>query len=158
MGWEARGAPGGTAKRSGLDRALDQLREGDTLAVWRLDRPSRSLRHLIELMGGLERQKVGFQSLQEAIDTTSSGGRLVFHIFGALTEFEHNLIRERARAGLEAARARGRKGGRPKSLGARQRALAVAMYRRRKESVAEVCPTFGISKPTLCAYVREART
>ena len=93
------------------------LRKGDVLAVWRLDRLGRSLRHLIELMAELEGQGIGFQSATEAIDTTTPGGKLVFHIFGALAEFERNLIRERTKAGLEAARARGRKGGRRKKLG-----------------------------------------
>jgi DNA invertase Pin-like site-specific DNA recombinase len=148
-------AGGAAAKRSGLDRALEQLREGDTLVVWRLDRLGRSLKQLIELMGELERQQVGLLSLQEALDTTSPGGRLVFHIFGALAEFERNLIRERTRAGLEAARARGRQGGGPKRLGDKQRTRAVELYRQRKHSVGEICRTFGISKSTLYAYVRE---
>ena len=109
-------ASGGRRDRIGLERVREQLRPGDVLVVWRLDRLGRSLRHLIDLMAELETEKVGFQSLQESIDTTTPGGKLVFHIFGALAEFERNLIRERTRAGLEAARARGRKGGRPKPL------------------------------------------
>ena len=105
-------ASGGKAQRSGLDRALELLRKGDTLVVWRLDRLGRSLRHLIELIGELEGRGIGFQSITEAIDTTSPGGTLVFHIFGALAEFERNLIRERTMAGLEAARrGAGRAGG-----------------------------------------------
>jgi DNA invertase Pin-like site-specific DNA recombinase len=151
-------ASGGTVKRAGLDRARDLLRRGDTLVIWRLDRLGRSLKHLIELMADLEQRQVGFQSLQESIDTTSPGGRLVFHIFGALAEFERNRIRERTKAGLEAARARGRKGGRTKALDAEQRALAVELYERRKHSVKEICRTLGISKPTLYAYVRERRS
>src|SRR3954447_9223653 len=95
-------ASGGKVKRDGLDRVLEMLRPGDTLAVWRLDRLGRTLKHLIELMGELEGQGIGFQSVTEAIDTTSPGGKLVFHIFGALAEFERNLIKERTRAGLEA--------------------------------------------------------
>ena len=95
----------------------EQLRQGDVLTVWRLDRLGRSLKHLIELMGELEGQGIGFQSVTEAIDTTTPGGKLVFHIFGALAEFERNLIRERTHAGLAAARARGRTGGRRKKLG-----------------------------------------
>lgn len=150
-------ASGKTMKRSGLDRARDLLRPGDTLVVWRLDRLGRSLKHLIELMAELEGQGIGFRSLQEAIDTTSPGGKLVFHIFGALAEFERNLIRERTKAGLEAARARGRKGGRPKTLNAQQRALAIDLYEQRKHPVEEICRTLGISKPTLYAYVREGR-
>jgi hypothetical protein len=100
-------ASGGKVSRSGLDRVLELLRPGDVLAVWRLDRLGRSLKHLIELMAELEGQGIGFQSVTEAIDTTTPGGTLVFHIFGSLAEFERNLIRERTHAGLQAARARG---------------------------------------------------
>ena len=96
-------ASGAKAQRPGLQEALEYLREGDTLVVWRLDRLGRSLKHLIETVQVLEERGVGFQSLQEAIDTTTSGGKLVFHIFGALAEFERNLIRERTNAGLQAA-------------------------------------------------------
>ena len=103
------------------------------LVVWRLDRLGRSLKHLIELMAELEGQGIGFQSVTEAIDTTTPGGKLVFHIFGALAEFERNLIRERTHAGLEAARASGRKGGRRQKLGDKQRALAVELYRQKKQ-------------------------
>jgi DNA invertase Pin-like site-specific DNA recombinase len=102
---------GGTVQRPGLERVHDALRSGDVLAVWRLDRLGRSLKHLIELMAELEAERIGFQSVTESIDTTTPGGKLVFHIFGALAEFERNLIRERTYAGLAAARARGRKGG-----------------------------------------------
>jgi DNA invertase Pin-like site-specific DNA recombinase len=135
---------------------MELLRLGDVLAVWRLDRLGRSLKHLIELMGELEAQGIGFQSTTEAIDTTSPGGKMVFHIFAALAEFERNLIRERTRAGLEAARARGRKGGRRHKLDDRKRALAVDLYRQKKHTIAEICHTVGITKPTLYAYVREA--
>jgi DNA invertase Pin-like site-specific DNA recombinase len=143
--------------RSGLDRAKELLREGDVLVVWRLDRLGRSLKHLIELMAELEAQKVGFHSLQESIDTTTPGGKLIFHIFGALAEFERNLIRERTKAGLEAARARGRNGGRPKKLTSQQRALALDLYQQKKHGVADICLTLGISKPTLYAYIRGAK-
>ena len=97
-------ASGSKAQRSGLDRALELLRNGDTLVVWRLDRLGRTLKHLIELITELEGRGIGFRSITEAIDTTSPGGTLVFHIFGALAEFERNLIRECTKAGLEAAR------------------------------------------------------
>src|SRR5215213_4756422 len=107
---------GATAERRGLREALDHLRAGDTLVVWRLDRLGRSLRHLIDTMTTLEQRGVGFRSLTEAIDTTTSGGKLIFHIFGALAEFERDLIRERTHAGLTAARARGRLFGRPRAL------------------------------------------
>ena len=117
----------------------------------------RSLKHLIELMTELERQKIGFQSLQESIDTTSPGGKLVFHIFGALAEFERNLIRDRTRAGLEAARARGKKGGRPRKLNEQQRTLAIELYNQKKYPIAEICRTVGISKPTMYAYLRQMK-
>jgi DNA invertase Pin-like site-specific DNA recombinase len=147
---------GNKAKRSGLERVRELLRKGDVLVVWRLDRLGRSLRHLIELMTELEGEGIGFQSVTEAIDTTTPGGKLVFHIFGALAEFERNLIRERTRAGLEAARARGRKGGRNYKLDARKRALAVDLYHEKKHTVAQICETVNITKPTLYRYVREA--
>ncbi len=147
----------GTRKdRAGLEQVRDQLRKGDVLVVWRLDRLGRSLKHLIELMHELEEQGIGFRSVTEAIDTTTPGGKLVFHIFGALAEFERNLIRERTKAGLEAARARGRQGGRPKKKDAKQRKLAVRLYEEKKHSVGEICTLVGISKPTLYAYVRAA--
>ena len=150
-------ASGKTENRPGLDHVRELLREGDVLVVWRLDRLGRSLKHLIEIMSELEKQKIGFQSLQESIDTTTPNGKLVFHIFGALAEFERNLIRERTKAGLDAARARGRKGGRPKALDVEQRTLAVDLYEQRKHTVEEICRTLGISKPTLYGYVREKR-
>jgi DNA invertase Pin-like site-specific DNA recombinase len=120
---------GAVAARPGLQQAMDTLRAGDVLVVWRLDRLlGRSLRDLIELVRQLEEWKVGFRSLQESMDTSSSGGKLIFHVFGALAEFERNLIRERTVAGLSAARARGRKGGRPKRLNDKKRKLAVQLY------------------------------
>src|SRR3954471_18245299 len=103
-------ASGAKAERAVLKEALAYARPGDTLIVWRLDRLGRSLQHLIETVKALEARGIGFKSLTESIDTTTSGGKLVFHIFGALAEFERDLIRERTNAGLEAARARGRKG------------------------------------------------
>ena len=125
-------ASGKTENRPGLDRVRELLREGDVLVVWRLDRLGRSLKHLIELMTELEQKKIGFQSLQESIDTTSPGGKLIFHMFGALAEFERNLIRERTRAGLDAARARGRKGGRPKKLSGRSGTLGLNSTTRKR--------------------------
>src|SRR6184192_4901132 len=110
-------ASGALERRPQLERLLDHLRAGDTLVVWRLDRLGRSLRHLIETVGELAERGVGFRSLRESIDTTTSGGKLLFHIFGALAEFERDLIRERTQAGLAAARARGRKGGRTRAIG-----------------------------------------
>lgn len=148
-------ASGTRRDRVGLEQVRDTLRKGDVLIVWRLDRLGRSLKHLIELMTELEEQGIGFRSVTEAIDTTTPGGKLVFHIFGALAEFERNLIRERTKAGLEAARARGRLGGRPKKKDAKQRELAVRLYEEKHHSVKEICEMLGISKPTLYSYVSE---
>ncbi|MBW4542036.1 MAG: recombinase family protein [Myxacorys chilensis ATA2-1-KO14] len=107
---------GAKADRPGLKQAFSYAREGDTLVVWRLDRLGRSLKDLIALVEELESRQIGLRSLQESIDTTTSGGKLIFHMFGALAEFERNLIRERTQAGLQAARARGRQGGRQQKL------------------------------------------
>ena len=147
---------GGASVRPELDKTLEVLREGDTLVVWRLDRLGRSLKHLIELVNELEQRKVGLKSLTEAMDTTTSGGKLVFHIFGALAEFERNLIRERTQAGLAAARARGRKGGRPLALDEKKREVIVKLYNDREHTVKEICQIMGISKPTLYSYLRKA--
>ena len=140
--------------RPNLNQALKFARPGDTLVVWRLDRLSRSLRDLIETVTLLESRGVQLKSLHESIDTASSSGKLIFHLFGALAEFERNLIRERTLAGLQAARARGRKGGRPLSLDAEKRKLAVRLYNDKNYSVNQVCQVMGISKPTLYKYVR----
>jgi DNA invertase Pin-like site-specific DNA recombinase len=147
---------GAKAERPGLLMALEVLRDGDTLVVWRLDRLGRSLKDLITLAEKLEKRGVALKSLQENIDTSSSGGKLVFHLFGALAEFERNLIRERTRAGLSAARARGRKGGRPKALDPNKRQLAIRLYHERQHSIDELCRMMGISKPTLYSYLAEA--
>ncbi len=141
------------AERSGLTKALDLCRSGDTLVVWRLDRLGRSIKNLINLAETLKERGVGLMSISEAIDTSSSGGQLVFHLFGALAEFERNLIRERVNAGLSAARARGRVGGRPKLLDANKQQLAVDLYAARKHSIKEICELLGISKTTLYAYL-----
>ena len=146
---------GVAAARPGIDEAVSFLRKGDTLVVWRLDRLGRSLKHLIELVGDLEKKGIGFKSLQESIDTTNSGGRLIFHIFGALAEFERNLIQERTKAGLAAARARGKKGGRPKSLDKKQRAMAIQLYNDREHSIKDICDLMKISKTTFYAYLKE---
>ena len=148
-------ASGANAARPGLDKVRELLRAGDTLVVWRLDRLGRSLKDLIASVAWLEEQGVALVSLQETIDTsTPAGERLTFHLFGALAEFERNLIRERTQAGLTAARARGRSGGRPAALDPAKRALAVQLYEARTLSVAQICSTLGISKPTLYAYAR----
>src|SRR3954470_24960993 len=144
---------GTKAERKGLTEALSHLRAGDTLVVWRLDRLGRSLRHLIDTITKLHERGIGFKSLQENIDTTTSGGKLVFHIFGALAEFEREIIRERTNAGLTAARARGKLGGRPKALSESKAEMARQLYADRTHSIAEICQTLGISRTTFYRYV-----
>ena len=134
---------------------LETARRGDTLVVWRLDRLGRSLKQLIHLVETLDQRGIGLRSLQENIDTTTSGGRLVFHLFGALAEFERHVIRERTQAGLAAARARGRQGGRPKRLSPNKRELALRLHQERRHSIAEICQIMGISKSTLYNYLAE---
>jgi DNA invertase Pin-like site-specific DNA recombinase len=146
-------ASGAKTERKGLEEALHYVRNGDTLVVWRLDRLGRSLPHLIATMTALEERGIGFKSLTENIDTTTSGGKLIFHIFGALAEFERNLIRERTTAGLTAARARGRRGGRPKALTAKQRTIALDLYEKRYP-IAEICRTLKISRATLYRHIQ----
>jgi DNA invertase Pin-like site-specific DNA recombinase len=146
---------GAKADRPGLAQALEHLREGDTLVVWRLDRLGRSLSQLIQLMTELDERGVGFRSLTEQIDTTTPGGKLIFHIFGALAEFERNLIRERTMAGLAAARARGRKGGRPKRLDTdRKVQMARQLHADTSNSIEDICATLGISRATLYRYLQ----
>ncbi len=147
---------GTAARRPELTKVKARLREGDTLVVWRLDRSGRSLKDLIKWAAYLEKEGVGFRSLQESIDTSTPTGTLVFHMFAALAEFERNLIIERTQAGLAAARARGRRGGRRKALDKKQRARAVELYESKEVSVKEICELFSSSKPTLYGYVKEA--
>jgi DNA invertase Pin-like site-specific DNA recombinase len=146
-------ASGARTERKGLDEALDYVRKGDTLVVWRLDRLGRSLPHLIATMTDLLERGIGFKSLTENIDTTTSGGKLIFHIFGALAEFERNLIKERTTAGLTAARARGRLGGRPKALTGRKLTIAQDLYDRR-HPIQEILQTLKISRATLYRYTK----
>ena len=131
-------ASGTLDRRPALDEVRGQLRPGDTLVVWRLDRLGRSLRHLIEVVTALDERGVGFRSLREALDTTTPGGRLVFHLFGALAQFEREIIRDRTMAGLAAARARGRFGGRRSKLSADQRRTARKLYDERELTVAQI--------------------
>ena len=145
---------GAKADRKGLEEALSYVREGDTIVVWRLDRLGRSLKHLIETITNLNNRKIGFKSVQENIDTTTSGGKLIFHIFGALAEFERDIIRERTNAGLQAARARGRKGGRPKALTDKRAAMARELYNNKQNTIADICKTLNISRATLYRYVK----
>lgn len=147
---------GSTTGRPHLEAVLDFLREGDTLVVWRLDRLGRNLRHLIEFVTPLEEKGIGFRSLTESMDTTTCSGKLSFHIFGALAEFERNLIRERTKAGLQAARARGRLGGRKPALSLHQQEVAVRLYHEKEHPVDEICRMMGISKPTLYSYIRKS--
>lgn len=142
---------GKTRQRPELDACLNALREGDTLLVWRLDRLGRSLKDLVEIVTSLEERGVGFRSLTESIDTTNTSGKLIFHIFGALAEFERNLISDRTKAGLAAARARGRKGGRKPKMSAGDVKLANAMLLDPKTTKAEVAKHFGVSRVTLNA-------
>lgn len=136
-------------ERPELSHCLRTLRTGDTLIVWKLDRLARSLKDLVAIVQDLNDREIGFKSLTEAIDTTSSGGRLVFHIFGALAEFEHSLIRERTIAGLEAARARGRKGGRKPSMSESDIKKAAAMLSDPNITKKEVAQHFDVSRTTL---------
>src|SRR3954469_18223883 len=146
---------GSVTERPGLTQALSHLRTGDTLVVWRLDRLGRSLPHLIETVKQLQERGVGFRSLQEQIDTTTSGGKLVFHVFGALAEFERDLIRERTHAGLAAARARGRLFGRPRRLTLQQVKQLRSLAQEERNTVGEICDSLGISRATYYWYLPE---
>jgi DNA invertase Pin-like site-specific DNA recombinase len=141
--------------RSGLSEALNFMRKGDTICVWKLDRLGRSLKHLIETVLVLQSAGKGFRSLQEHIDTTTSGGKLFFHIFGAIAEFERDVIRERTRAGLTAARARGRLGGRPRLLDNRKIKLANTLLRDRSTTIKDICQALGVSKATLYRHTNK---
>jgi DNA invertase Pin-like site-specific DNA recombinase len=151
-------ASGAKADRPGLEEALDFARAGDTLVVWKLDRLGRSLPHLLETIAGLQERGAGFKSLTEQIDTTTSGGKLIFHVFAALAEFERDVIRERTRAGLAAARARGRTGGRPPAAGlsdAKKVALAQRLYDDTTNSIDDICTTLRVSRATLYRYIKK---
>lgn len=151
-------ASGAKTARPGLDEALAFARAGDTLVVWRLDRLGRSLKHLIDTVQMLDQRGIGFKSLTEQINTTTPGGRLIFHVFGALAEFERALIIERTHAGLAAARARGRKGGRPRVAAfqdSKKLARALELYREQHMTVTEICRMFGVSRSTFYSYVPE---
>lgn len=142
-------------ERKGLQDALSHLRKGDTLVVWRLDRLGRSLKHLIETLTGLHEKGIEFKSLTENIDTSTPTGMLMFHLIGALAEFERNLIRERTNAGLEAARARGHNGGRPKVGETETKRMARKLYADKTNTVKDICKSLRISKATLYRYVNE---
>ena len=145
---------GSKAERKGLTDALSHLREGDTLVVWRLDRLGRSLRHLIDTITELNTRGVGFKSLTENIDTTTSGGKLIFHIFGALAEFEREIIRERTQAGLASARSRGKVGGRPKALTSKEVQMLNSMAADKSLTVSDICKTLGVGRTTFYRYLK----
>ena len=147
-------ASGSLDHRPDLDRCLDHLRPGDTLTVWRLDRLGRSVRHLIDVVNDLDARGVGFCSLTEHIDTTTAGGRLVFHVFAGLAEFERSIIAERTHAGLSAARARGRYGGRRPSLSPAQVEQARKLYDAQEHSVAEIAGILRCSPATVYRALR----
>jgi DNA invertase Pin-like site-specific DNA recombinase len=146
-------ASGARTDRPTLEQLLDQLRPDDTLVVWKLDRLGRSLRHLVDTVTGLAERGIGFRSLQEAIDTTTPGGKLVFHVFAALAEFERDLIRERTAAGLAAARARGRHGGRPSVMTAHKLRVAQEMYASGQYTVAAIATTLGVSRASVYRHL-----
>jgi len=151
-------ASGATTDRKGLEEALQFVRPRDTLVVWRLDRLGRSLRHLIDTVTYLNSRMVGFKSLTENIDTTTSGGKLFFHIFGALAEFERDIIRERTQAGLLAARARGKVGGRRKALDPKKASIAQALFNDKTNSIEDICKTLNISRATLYRNISTKNT
>jgi len=150
-------ASGARSERPALNEMIQNLRPGDVLVIWKLDRLGRSLNHLINLVNDLMEKKVGLQSLNDPIDTTTAQGRLSFNLFASLAEFERDLIRERTQAGLSAARARGRNGGRPKGIPLKAEATACAaetLYKEGRLTVNEISEKLGIAKSTLYAYLR----
>lgn len=144
---------GARSNHPGLQAAFDFVRKGDVITVWRLDRLGRSLKDLLEIAHQLAQRGVGLKSLTESLDTSTSGGKLIFAVFGAIAEFERNLIRERTTAGLIAARARGRKGGRPRSLSEKDVAAARALLADEDITVAEIAERLGTSPATLYRYL-----
>lgn len=144
---------GTKAERPGLTQALAFVRKGDTLVVWRLDRLGRSLKDLLAHVEGLRLRAIDFKSLHESIDTTTPAGKLQFHIFSALAEFERDLIHERTMAGLRAARARGRKGGRKQKMTQEKLKAAASLMKDKTNTVKDICHTLGVSRATLYRYV-----
>jgi len=146
-------ASGALDRRPELDQLLNYLRPDDVLVVWKLDRLGRNLRHLIGLIEDLNERGIGFRSLTEGFDTTTPSGKLLFSLIGAIGEFERSLIRERTRAGLEAARARGRKGGRPQLMTEEKQRLARQLYDSGEHSVSSIASVLGVSRRTLYRYL-----
>lgn len=142
-------ASGKTTDRAELENCLKALRAGDTLTVWRLDRLGRNLADLVRIVNDLEARHIGFVSLTEQINTTSPSGKLVFHLFASLAEFERNLIRERTQAGLKSARARGRVGGRPRKLTDKDLTMAKALMADKTNDVGDIAKRFGVNRSTL---------
>jgi DNA invertase Pin-like site-specific DNA recombinase len=147
--YEDAGVPGAAMERPGLAKALSRIKSGDVLVVWKLDRLSRSLRHLIEIIGDLEKAGAGFQCIDDDINTTTPGGRLVFQLMGALAEFEREMIRSRTRAGMQAARRRGVHVGRPSKLTAHQVEHARELIGRGGKTRGEVAALLGVAPKTL---------
>ncbi|WNJ21618.1 recombinase family protein [Pontibacter sp. G13] len=151
-------ASGAQRDRPQLRAALDYLRPGDTLVVWKLDRLARSLKQLIETVEMLGEREIGFRSLTETIDTQSPGGKLIFHLFASLAEFEREMTRERTRAGLEAARRRGKFGGRPPALGAKEIEMAKTLLQNPDLSISDIAEQLGVSQATLYRYLPGGRS
>lgn len=149
---------GSTTERPQLNECLKYLRKGDTLIVWKLDRLGRSLKHLIALIQEFEEKGIHFKSLQESIDTSSSSGKLIFHLFCALAEFERNLISERVRSGIESARKRGRKGGRPEVMTREQAEKAYRLLNSGNASPKELMTMFNVKKTSLYKYIKQIET
>lgn len=156
--FQDRGISGATSERDGLSQALATLAQGDVLVVWRLDRLGRSLSFLIDLMERLKEQGIGFQSLSDGIDTTTAGGRLVFHIMGALAEFERALIQERTREGLRAAKRRGKRLGRPNALSLDQIAHARVQTEAGEQSIKSMAAILGVGRNTLSRALGQNQT
>ncbi|RBP98753.1 DNA invertase [Bifidobacterium xylocopae] len=154
--WYVDHASGAKASRPELDRMFEVLRPGDVVVVWKLDRLGRSVQHLVDVMVRLQGMGVGFRSLTEQMDTTTPGGVLVFNVFAAMAQFERDLIRERTNAGLKAARARGRVGGRRRKLGSSDEAMIRQLYDSGSVTVQEIAGRFGVSRGTI--YRTIART
>jgi DNA invertase Pin-like site-specific DNA recombinase len=148
---------GAKSDRPVLNKMLEEIRSGDVIVIWKLDRLGRSLKHLIELTAELIKNNIGLQSINDPIDTTTPHGRLTFNIFASLAEFEKDIIKERTMAGLSAARARGRIGGRPKGLTPKAMNIAMAaeiLYKEQKLTVKEICTRLNIAKATLYNYLK----
>ena len=148
-------ASGAKDDRPKLKESIEYARKGDVIVVWKLDRLSRSLKHLIETVNDLEKREIGFRCITQQLDTTTPSGKLIFHVFGAISEFERSLIRERTSAGLKVARARGRLGGRPKVLDQEKITIAQSLYDDGKTTVEKICETLNISRATFYRHVKQ---